>query len=115
MRDSIKELDKEFVKKLQDGYNRREHIMREIMAAGKREIVSLGFTSLCRFPIYEVDFGWGKPIWVSSAARDMMNLVSLNDTADGKGIEAWVCVKEEDMAKFECDEEILASIASKSS
>ncbi|OMO81406.1 Transferase [Corchorus olitorius] len=110
MRDAIKELDKEFVKKLQDGYNRTEHILGEIIA-GKGEIVHLSFTSLCRLPIYETDFGWGKPIWVSSAARDLMNLVALMDTADGKGIEAWVCLKVEDMAKFESDEEILASIA----
>ncbi|OMO81441.1 Transferase [Corchorus olitorius] len=112
MRESIKELDKEYVKKIQDGYNYMQHV-REI-AAGKRETVPFCFTSLCRFPIYEADFGWGKPIWVASAARDMMNLVAFMDTADGKGIEAWVCLKEEDMAKFESDEEIVASIASKS-
>ncbi|OMO81445.1 Transferase [Corchorus olitorius] len=112
MRDSIQEFDKEFVKKLQDGYNRIDYI-KEI-TTGYREIIYFSFTSLCRFPIYETDFGWGRPIWAGSAARNMKNLVVFMDTVDGKGIEAWVCLKEEDMAKFESDEEILASIAPKS-
>ncbi|OMO81439.1 Transferase [Corchorus olitorius] len=111
-RESIKELDEEYVKKLQDGYNRIDY-MTEI-TAGYGEIIVLSFTSLCRFPIYEADFGWGRPIWVCSAARNMMNLVVFIDTVDGKGIEAWICLKEEDMAKFESDDEILASIAAKS-
>lgn len=27
------------------------------------------FSSWCRFPFYEADFGWGKTIWVGSALR----------------------------------------------
>ncbi|OMO81438.1 Transferase [Corchorus olitorius] len=112
IRDSIQEFDKEFVKKFQDGYNRIDY-MKEI-TTGYKEIIYLSFTSLCRFPIYETDFGWGRPIWAGSAARTIKNLVVFMDTVDGKGIEAWVYLKDEDMAKFESDEEILASIAPKS-
>ena len=33
-------------------------------------------TSWCRFPIYNADFGWGKPYWVSEAglSRNMATL-----------------------------------------
>lgn len=26
-------------------------------------------TSLCKLPIYEIDFGWGKPTWVTSQSN----------------------------------------------
>ncbi|KAG8640040.1 BAHD acyltransferase At5g47980 [Manihot esculenta] len=65
------------------------------------------FTSLCRFPFYGIDFGWGKPIWVSSPRDAFKNIVALIDSRDGDGIEAWVTLTEEDMAFFEGDEELL--------
>ncbi|XP_060167905.1 acetyl-CoA-benzylalcohol acetyltransferase-like [Lycium barbarum] len=65
-------------------------------------------TSWCRFPWYEVDFGWGKPIWVSSVGRPF-EIISLFDTKSGDGIEAWVSLKENDMAEFERDPDILSS------
>ncbi|KAJ8572504.1 hypothetical protein K7X08_009015 [Anisodus acutangulus] len=65
-------------------------------------------TSWCRFPWYEVDFGWGKPIWVSSVGRTF-EVISLFDTKNGDGIEAWVSLKENDMAEFERDPNILSS------
>ena len=53
------------------------------------EVVSFNFTSLCRFPLYEADFGWAKPIWVGSPSLTFKNLVVFMDTALGDdGIEA---------------------------
>ncbi|KAK4739790.1 hypothetical protein R3W88_003487 [Solanum pinnatisectum] len=65
-------------------------------------------TSWCRFPWYEVDFGWGKPMWVSSVGKTF-EVISLFDTKNGDGIEAWVSLKENDMIEFERDAQILAS------
>ena len=36
-------------------------------AAEKGEVDGFMFTSLCRFPIYEADFCWRKPVWESRA------------------------------------------------
>ncbi|PKI32525.1 hypothetical protein CRG98_047069 [Punica granatum] len=74
----------------------------------KGDFVSFSFTSLCRFPIYEADFGWGKPVWVGSASLTFKNLIVFLDTKSGDGIEAWANLKAEDMAKFENDKELLA-------
>lgn len=63
-------------------------------------------TSWCRFPWYEADFGWGKPFWVSSVGRSM-EVISLFDTKNGDGIEAWLGLNENDMAEFERDPDIL--------
>ncbi|GJZ99561.1 acetyl-CoA-benzylalcohol acetyltransferase-like protein [Tanacetum coccineum] len=62
-------------------------------------------TSWCRFPIYNADFGWGKPYWVSEAGRSR-NMVTLLDDRNGDGIEAWVDLNEKDMYEFEKDEDI---------
>ncbi|XP_049352313.1 acetyl-CoA-benzylalcohol acetyltransferase-like [Solanum verrucosum] len=66
-------------------------------------------TSWCRFCWYEADFGWGKPFWVSLVECDAFEGISLMDTKDGDGIEAWVSLKENDMAQFERDPNILSS------
>ncbi|XVF49689.1 hypothetical protein PTKIN_Ptkin04bG0033300 [Pterospermum kingtungense] len=65
------------------------------------------FSSWCRFPFYETDFGWGKPIWFGTALK-LNKLAILLDTSDGKGIEAWIELPKEEMAKLEQDPEILA-------
>lgn len=73
----------------------------------KGEGVTLAFTSLCRFPVYEADFGRRKAVWVGSAKLFNKNLVTFLDTKSGNGIEAWVHLEEEEMAKFEVDKELL--------
>ncbi|KAK2971797.1 hypothetical protein RJ640_018486 [Escallonia rubra] len=64
-------------------------------------------TSWCKFPMYEADFGWGKPFWVSSVSR-AYEMVTLVDSGSGDGIEAWVCLYEDNMLVFEQDADILA-------
>ncbi|PPS02694.1 hypothetical protein GOBAR_AA17960 [Gossypium barbadense] len=111
MRDSIKTVNKEYVKKLQDGYNHYDKYEEIITRyGGKCEIIPLGFTSLCRFPLYESDFGWGKPIWAASAHREIRNTTVFMDAVNGNGIEAWVTLDEEELKKFDTDEELLAYV-----
>ncbi|XP_059636008.1 acyltransferase Pun1-like [Cornus florida] len=65
--------------------------------------------SMCRFPFYKVDFGWGKPIWVSTDGVNVSkNLFSLMDSNREGGIEAWVSLGEMEMRLFERDEELLS-------
>ncbi|KAM2695483.1 hypothetical protein EV1_039973 [Malus domestica] len=64
-------------------------------------------TSLCKLPLYEIDFGWGKPAWVTSPGV-RKNLILLADTKQHDGIEAWVTLDEQEMAIFESDPELLA-------
>lgn len=65
-------------------------------------------TSWCRFPFYEVDFGWGEPSWVTYANFSNKNVIALMDTKCGHGIEAWVTLDEEDMTKFQCEPDLTA-------
>ncbi|XP_022734482.1 BAHD acyltransferase BIA1-like [Durio zibethinus] len=66
-------------------------------------------TSWCRFPLYEMDYGWGRPVWVSSVSLSLRNTVVLVDTKQGDGIEAWVTLDEQEMSIFERDKELIGS------
>ncbi|KAL4279419.1 hypothetical protein GQ457_03G008750 [Hibiscus cannabinus] len=100
----------ENVRKLQAGDDLSEGAENNI---SKGESIPFIFTSLCRFPLYEADFGWGKPVWVSSANLSTRNLVVFMDTANGDGVEAWIHLKEGDMAEFASDEECVFSMRCK--
>ncbi|KAI4355118.1 hypothetical protein L6164_003922 [Bauhinia variegata] len=66
------------------------------------------WASWCRFGMYEADFGFGKPRWVTSAGCVFKNQVILMDWRDGDGIEAIVNLDEQAMTAFENDENLLA-------
>ncbi|XP_050222831.1 stemmadenine O-acetyltransferase-like [Mercurialis annua] len=79
-----------------------------MMAAGV-----FSFSSWCKFPFYEADFGYGKPAWVGTV-MGLNNLAVFIDAKDGEGIEVWISLPKEDMVAFEHNPEILhyASITS---
>ncbi|KAL2543327.1 HXXXD-type acyl-transferase family protein [Abeliophyllum distichum] len=104
IREAISNVNGDYVAKLRQGYAAEMDIKDE-------KLVRFVFTSLCRFPIYEVDFGWGRPIWVASASHGMKNKVAFFDTQSGNGIEAWINLKKEDMAKFEADMELCSFLS----
>ncbi|KAL5552679.1 hypothetical protein UlMin_040080 [Ulmus minor] len=111
VRETIRKVDEGYVKKVQEGDDMTLNFLMESAKEAmieEAEIVTLSFTSLCWFPFYEADFGWGKPIWVSSAQLTIENVVSFRDGRTKGGIEAYICFKEEDMAKFEADQEFQA-------
>nr|BDW80086.1 BAHD acyltransferase [Echium plantagineum] len=64
-------------------------------------------SSLCRFPVYDTDFGWGKPERVNLAASPFKNFLVLLDEANGQGVEAFIPLEEKIMNAFETDPEIL--------
>lgn len=70
------------------------------------ETETYAVSSWCGMSFYEVDFGWGVPVWVAPDSVDKTQVV-LMDAKDGEGVEAWVTLPETDMAAFEHDDELL--------
>ncbi|KAL7170181.1 hypothetical protein ACSBR2_035105 [Camellia fascicularis] len=114
MREAIKKIDSDYVKKLQEGDTHLnsskgkgdkscEEPPKEAMR--KMKIVPSNFSSFCKFKLYEVDFGWGRPIWVSIATVPLKNQMVFMPTRSGDGIEVWINLTEVDMAKLEADGE----------
>lgn len=64
------------------------------------------FSSLCGFPIYDIDFGWGKPTRVQAFQNEINNQIFLMDSPQD-GIEAFVILEEEMISAFENNELLL--------
>ncbi|CAL5414018.1 unnamed protein product [Camellia sinensis] len=70
----------------------------------------------CGLGFYDVDFGWGKPIWVTKPVEDKIstmypNVIALMDSNSGGGIEAMMFLPETHMAKLLCDAEFLSFVS----
>ena len=64
-------------------------------------------SSWCKFPLYDTDFGWGKPLWHVSINKTVSNTIALADTPSRDGIEALSTLDEEEMTLFEENEKLL--------
>ncbi|KAK9233158.1 hypothetical protein WN943_023407 [Citrus x changshan-huyou] len=114
LREALSKFDGDFVKSLQGvgGLLKLSEDIKceaEAYSDAKNKIM---FSSWCTFGFYGIDFGWGKPIWVSGACLggsivESSPTIILMDSRSGNGIEAWVLLLEEDMALLEVDEKLL--------
>ncbi|XP_050366648.1 stemmadenine O-acetyltransferase-like [Argentina anserina] len=124
IREAIKKLDGNIVESLQgdEGVTKLCELSKEMgytfsSAASNGNLDYIGFTSWCNFGLYDVDFGWGKPIWMSSVGTHnapesvFTNAVVLTDTRSRDGVEAWIYLGEQEMATLEQDENFLAFAA----
>ncbi|CAL5347831.1 unnamed protein product [Camellia sinensis] len=105
MRDGIRKVDSDFVRKLQEGGSGgMEGLNSKILeesgnkGGGGEAVFSLVFSSLARFPLYETDFGWERPVWVTLGITD-------------DGIEALIFSNDANMAKLEADKEFLSFVS----
>ncbi|XP_062112581.1 stemmadenine O-acetyltransferase-like [Humulus lupulus] len=114
IREGIGKLDMEYLEKVKQGEDKYMDLLLSygggVMMRGG-QYISLSFTSLCRYPIYEADFGWGNPVWVSSATLCYPNVVAFMDTKSGDGIEVYIALTREQMSKLEADEEFLKAVS----
>ncbi|KAK9934468.1 hypothetical protein M0R45_021611 [Rubus argutus] len=106
IREGISRIDKAYIKKLQEG---AEHMCDRSLAG--KEVAASIYTSLCKFPLYDNDFGWDRPSWVSVGVPGIDNdLVLFVDTRDSDGIEAYITSPMEVMTKLESDTKFLGQV-----
>ncbi|XP_004310027.1 PREDICTED: vinorine synthase-like [Fragaria vesca subsp. vesca] len=108
VRAEIDKIDNHYMKCLQQGDDHLSELNESVDSVISGELITFSFSSFCRFPLYDNDFGWGKPTWVSSPPLTFKNLVVFMDRKEADGIEAYISLEEEVMAKFETDIEFLA-------
>eukprot|EP01018_Ginkgo_biloba_P014249 Gb_05186 [translate_table: standard] len=68
----------------------------------------VAISSWWRFPMYETDFGWRKPHWITANVDALTSLVILLGVRSGSGMEAIVSIEKEYMSKLEQDPEFLS-------
>ncbi|CAN4104513.1 unnamed protein product [Withania somnifera] len=74
---------------------------------GSDEVDMYTCSSLCRFPIQEADFGWGKPCLMHFGSRHNQ-YCWLYDAECGNGICVQVDLKDTNVQLFECEDDIKA-------
>ncbi|PON71594.1 Transferase [Trema orientale] len=113
--EELRKIDKDFIEDHLRAVEKSNEYFDSLRKGSERfargEGVGLALSSLCRFPLYEADFGCGKPAWVSSADRCFQNIVALLDNKNGDGIEAYISLNPDDMARFEVDKEFLSLLS----
>ncbi|KAL3812348.1 hypothetical protein ACJIZ3_013616 [Penstemon smallii] len=116
IKNTTDKVNSEFTEKFkgEEGFPKMVEYLNEmkLICSGKN-VEQVLITSMCNSGIYDIDFGWGKPIWASvgdahAGEVTSMGMVYLMDTRSGNGIEAWVTLVERDMAVLERDVELLA-------
>ncbi|KAG6428225.1 hypothetical protein SASPL_112476 [Salvia splendens] len=86
------------------GLKKREMQLEDIMGhvrASEGVMVKMFFSSLCGFPWWHVDFGWGRPARFGTIGLPFQNLVHFMDTNGGDGVEALIQLSIQDMEKFQ--------------
>ncbi|KAL2234341.1 vinorine synthase [Sesamum indicum] len=90
LRKAIRTIDDEYIRETEREDRYLSDLARVCDLISEGDADAFLFSSWCRFPMYEVDFGWGKPVWACTTALRVNNLTILMSTRDGKGIEAWI-------------------------
>lgn len=118
VRKSILKIDDGYVKRLRgdEGCSLMRKSLKEIEDFCSKGANHYGFSSWCKFGFYDIDFGFGKPIWVSSISSKcsfFMNLIILMESNRcDNGIEAWVTLDEEEEMNMLVDNQELLVFAS---
>ncbi|CAL1391917.1 unnamed protein product [Linum trigynum] len=109
LRASVAKLDKEFMEKVQGGDGRQEYmrnlesgIVTDALKKGSA-VVPFIISSTIGLRLYDVDFGWGRPAWVSLAqfVNPTTNMVALLESPAGYGVEVWLTLHEKEMTMLE--------------
>ncbi|XP_027363161.1 vinorine synthase-like [Abrus precatorius] len=124
LREALKSINSEFVKSLEGegGLIKYCEVSKQLIESASNGAQTSGvnyvhYTSWSNFGLYEVDYGWGKPIWVSctsGSAEDstlFFNSIILMDTPSSKGIEVWIYLNEDEMSILQQDKELLTFAA----
>nr|GMD65820.1 vinorine synthase-like [Ipomoea batatas] len=108
----------EAIDKITDDYMREMHVeggfLRAILDVFKalhnaNEIKYLSISSLCNVAFSQVDFGWGKPIWIGMG-HTLDDSAVFMDTED-EGIEVWIGLAQEVMCNLDKDMEFHAYVS----
>ncbi|XP_027174673.1 vinorine synthase-like [Coffea eugenioides] len=103
LRTAFTKVNDEYIKNVQSGMPYLNTLSNEMKPLFEED---MGSCCWCGFPVYEVDYGWGKPVVVCTSAVPMNNVVILMSTRCGDGIEAWINMLEDEIAML--PEEILS-------
>nr|WFP21565.1 CBAT5 [Helichrysum umbraculigerum] len=112
LRESIAKLNSDYIESLkgEKGHETVKKMLKELKLRTNMTKVGGKFAASCIFNsgIYELDFGWGKPIWFYVVNPGSDSCVVLTDTLKSGGVEATITLPPDEMEIFERDHELLS-------
>ncbi|KAL2230536.1 vinorine synthase-like [Sesamum indicum] len=109
LRSSFKRISDDYIAEAQSGDRYLNDLYKLLSPVLKGELEYCSFSSWCRFPVYEVDYGWGNPIWLCTTALPLKNLTVLVNSRCGEGIEAWVNMQQDNLEMLETQIKLIPS------
>ncbi|KAM0064868.1 putative vinorine synthase [Helianthus debilis subsp. tardiflorus] len=112
LRESVAKINSHHIESMKgekghETFNEISRILNQLMGV-IREGDCIVSSSLLNSGIYDLNFGWGKPIWFYAMNAGLARLVDLNETLKGNGVEAIVTLSPKEMEIFEHDPEVLS-------
>ncbi|KAL3521227.1 hypothetical protein ACH5RR_019376 [Cinchona calisaya] len=111
LREAFAGLNKESIPELgtDDAFNALSELLESVCT--NENIKMYRFTTANNMGLYDVDFGWGKPVWVAHMGdmvgyRSKQQFVFMEATS-GKGLELWLASDEAELSILEKDPEFL--------
>ncbi|KAH0648376.1 hypothetical protein KY285_033624 [Solanum tuberosum] len=102
------------IRKAKDELKKEDHVKENKLVSLWSELSSMGNelelyrgSSVCNYPLNNLDFGWGKPSRVTIPVIGIGNSFIFMDNQSGDGIEAIVALPEKDVTRFENSKELL--------
>ncbi|KAK4424816.1 Vinorine synthase [Sesamum alatum] len=111
LRSTIKKVNEDYIAKAQTGDNYLDDLSKLVSLIMNGELELCSFTSWCRYPVYEVDFGWVKPISFRLPSGPVKNTVVLMNSRSGDGIEALITMHKDNVEIFENQIKLLSCTA----
>lgn len=111
--ESFTEIDNKFIQEMEgeEGFQTISKWFMRMQELYSSKPYAYGFTSWRNMGLNDIDFGWGRPSWVSFAGPEnsvLKNIVVLKEDNLGDGIEAWIMLDEDEMNILENDQQFLA-------
>ncbi|PIN10810.1 Vinorine synthase [Handroanthus impetiginosus] len=101
LRRSIRTITEDYITESQSGDRYVNDLFNVVSSLMKGELEGCSFSSWSKLPFYEVDYGFGKPVWLGTTALPLRNIIILVNTRCGEGIEAWVNMKQDNLEMLE--------------
>ncbi|KAL0402228.1 UNVERIFIED_CONTAM: Stemmadenine O-acetyltransferase [Sesamum latifolium] len=101
LRSAIKKVNEDYITKARSGDNYLNDSSKFVSLAMNGELEFCFFISWCRYFVYEVGYGWGKPISFCNSAVPVKNIACLVDSRSGDGIEALISMPQDEVEILE--------------
>ncbi|XP_071690664.1 epi-neemfruitin B 7-O-acetyltransferse L7AT-like [Rutidosis leptorrhynchoides] len=112
LRESILTINSDYVESLkgEKGHETVNKMLKELkpLTNTTKVVEHIACSCVLNSGIYDLDFGWGKPIWFCIHFQKRKNIVLLTDTPKGGGVEATVTLSRDEMEIVEGDNELLS-------